>query len=88
MKFGDTATVKEKLQRRKGYGRHVWMPIKLIQQTEVMVLGKRVLNNGTAEYFEDHVEYLPDEYITAYMVIALGGRSNPFYVTSAMLEAK
>jgi len=79
MKFGDRITVTHKLIRDKTGTMHKWRPWP-IPETQVMVIGKRTLNNGRAEYFNDHIEYDHKEYITAHIVVATSGRTNPFYI--------
>jgi len=88
MTFGDIATVSQKLRRNKGYRRNEWVPVSLTQPRTVMIIGTRTLNNGIPQWFDDHVEYSVTGYVHAYMVVAVGGRTNPFYVTPDMLEAK
>lgn len=45
-----------------------------------IVIGKRTLNNGSCARYSDHVEYNPQEYFTAYLVVTDMIR-NPFYST-------
>jgi hypothetical protein len=87
MKTGDVITVDHCLKRRDGthvhlvdrrsYVTRVWDVVKKKKPQQVLFLGHRTLSNGVIRV---HGTYEPHNYFKALLVIALDGRTNPFYV--------
>lgn len=98
VKVGEKITVNSKLRRVEVYRKNpnghgneswkIWID-KIINPIEVLYLGDRTLVNGT-RYWESEVGYIftPKEYLKTMLVIALDGKTNPFYVIKNIKRGK
>lgn len=83
MKLGDKILINHRLLRCYANGEKVWTRMSFRQPREVMVIGKRTLNNGTVQYGSDAIEdptiYTPSKYFPALLVVEDIARK-PFFV--------
>lgn len=83
MKHGDSITITNRLRRRSGKVKNSHKDYKFwhvdqIKPIQGIFLGHRTISEGTREFNEEYIEYLPQKYIKVSLV-SINAKENPFY---------
>ena len=88
MKYLQKVKCKARLRRKYSfYETHIYTWVKVMNDSEGVVIGQRTLSNGIVEYDPEYTAFIPKEYIKAYLV-SYSMNENPVYVLPEDIEIK